>query len=170
MARSAATDGAAGLHGTAVSCHGKGVLLTGPAGAGKSSLALRLIAAGARLVADDRVAVSAAAGLAMARPVPGLAGWIEARGAGLGRLAYEPAAALALVVQLDPGTAMERLPDPAETRVAGVALPLLTLDPARADAVALVRLAAAAARFTKVPVWPLLVEGWPADGDDRRDA
>ena len=160
----------AGLHGTVVACHGKGVLLTGPAGAGKSSLALRLIDAGGRLVADDRVLVEAADGLAMARPAPSLAGWIEVRGAGLARLSYDRAAPLALVVHLAPGTAVERLPEAARTMLAGVALPRLTLDPRRPDAPALVRLAAASARFTREPVWPFLVDGWPADGDDRRDA
>lgn len=45
------------LHGTAVAIEGQGVLLRGPAGAGKSDLAWRLIEAGAVLIADDLVEI-----------------------------------------------------------------------------------------------------------------
>ena len=44
------------IHATAIDIGGDGVLLRGPSGCGKSDLALRLIDAGARLVADDRIA------------------------------------------------------------------------------------------------------------------
>ena len=39
------------VHATAVAWHGRGVLLRGPSGSGKSALALRLLHAGAVLVA-----------------------------------------------------------------------------------------------------------------------
>ena len=42
------------IHASCVAIGGKGVLLLGDSGAGKSDLALRLIDEGARLVADDR--------------------------------------------------------------------------------------------------------------------
>ena len=42
------------IHASCVAFGGKGVLLLGASGAGKSSLALRLVDDGARLVADDR--------------------------------------------------------------------------------------------------------------------
>ena len=42
------------LHATAVAIDGHAVLLRGAFGSGKSDLALRLIDAGARLVADDQ--------------------------------------------------------------------------------------------------------------------
>ena len=50
--------GALTLHATCVAVEGRGVLITGPSGSGKSSLALALMAHGARLVADDRVTLS----------------------------------------------------------------------------------------------------------------
>lgn len=49
--------GAAFLHAACVVVDGRGVLLCGPSGAGKSLLALRLIEHGAKLVADDNVAL-----------------------------------------------------------------------------------------------------------------
>lgn len=142
---------------------GKGVLITGPSGAGKSSLALRLIAAGGRLVADDRVLVVQEAGLAIARPAPRLAGWIEVRGGGLARLAYDRAAVLALVAVLTPDGPPDRLPEPALIEIAGVALPQLAIDPAAPQAVEMIWSAAAAQRFTAEPAWPFLVEGRPGD-------
>ena len=45
------------IHATAVLLDGKGVVLRGPSGSGKSDLALRLIDEGAILIADDRVDV-----------------------------------------------------------------------------------------------------------------
>lgn len=42
-------------HGTAIALRGRGILLTGPSGAGKTDLALRAISAGAHLIADDAV-------------------------------------------------------------------------------------------------------------------
>ncbi|MTI64213.1 serine kinase [Methylophaga sp.] len=45
-------------HGVMVCIHGQGVLITGEAGIGKSSLALELVAEGHQLVADDVIEVS----------------------------------------------------------------------------------------------------------------
>ena len=41
------------IHATCVAIEGRGVLIVGPSGSGKSDLALRLIDRGAALVADD---------------------------------------------------------------------------------------------------------------------
>ena len=51
-------------HGVLLDVHGVGVLLTGSAASGKSTLALELVARGHRLVADDAVE--------LARPAPGI--------------------------------------------------------------------------------------------------
>ena len=83
------TDKAGRIHATAVAIGEAGVLIRGAAGAGKSVLALALIAAAqqsgrfARLVADDRTGLSASAGRLVARPVPPLEGIVERRGLGL---------------------------------------------------------------------------------------
>lgn len=82
-------------------------LIRGPAGSGKSHLALALIdAAGsgrirfARLVADDRVELAACHGRLLVRPPAALAGLIEVRGLGVRRVAFEPVAVAGLVIDL----------------------------------------------------------------------
>ena len=92
------------------------MLLRGPSGAGKSDLALRLIDAGARLVADDQTALVRKGGILIATPPARIAGLIEARGVGIVRLARGQLLArapVALLVDLVPPERIERLPEPA---------------------------------------------------------
>jgi len=119
-----------------------GVLLLGPPGSGKSDLALRLVAAGYALVADDRVDIALGPdGLAASAPAA-LAGLIEVRGIGIIRLGRTLARArLALAVALAPRDRQERLPEPAVTTLAGNTLPTVMIDPEAASAVARVGLA-----------------------------
>ncbi len=122
-------------HASAVLAGARAVLIRGPSGAGKSRLALGLIQAAdrgllalGRLVADDRVALSAAHGRLLARPPAALAGLIEVHGLGIRRLDYEPVAVVGLVVDLA-SPAVQRLPGPAEqeTVIAGIAIPRLAV-------------------------------------------
>lgn len=129
------------LHASAVALGGRAAVLRGPSGAGKSDLALRLIDAGAELVADDVTRITREDGRPVARPDPRLAGLIEARGLGILRLPYRGAAPVALVVDLAPRETIERLPEPASCDLAGCATPLLRLDPWAASAAAKLRLA-----------------------------
>jgi HPr kinase/phosphorylase len=121
------------MHASCAARESAGVLLTGPAGSGKSDLLLRLLDRGFLLVADDRVEVADG----VARPPSALAGLLEVRGLGLLRLPHLAEARLALVVAL--GAQPERLPVPARHPVLG--LPLLALDPFTASAAARVALA-----------------------------
>ncbi|MPZ55679.1 MAG: serine kinase [Rhizobiales bacterium] len=105
------------IHATAVLVGARAVLIRGPAGSGKSSLALRLLQAAdagllpfARLVGDDRVRVEAVHGALLVRPAAALAGLVEIRGLGLRRLPFEPVAAVGWVVDLGSADAT-RLPD-----------------------------------------------------------
>ena len=101
------------LHASAVAGDRGGLLILGPSGSGKSSLALALVARGARLVCDDAVVVRAGAeGLTIGAP-EGAPDLIEARGIGLLRAPLAGRVPLVAVVPLD-RTETERLP-PART-------------------------------------------------------
>ena len=90
------------VHAAAVSWDGRAVLILGAAGSGKSGLALRLMARGADLVADDRVVLSRMAdGRLAARAPEALSGMIEARGIGILRVQVVAEAAVVLAVTLD---------------------------------------------------------------------
>ena len=132
------------IHACAILVGAGALLIRGPAGAGKSRLALELIQAGAsgrlafvRLIADDRVHVAAAHGRLIARAPVNLAGLLEIRGIGIRRVLYEPMAVVRLVVDLV--TAAERMPQAAatEAEIDGVRLPRLAVAPG-ADAFSLV--------------------------------
>jgi HPr kinase/phosphorylase len=122
------------LHATLLRLYDLGVLLLGASGAGKSELALELIARGHALVADDSVEVLLAApGCLLGRCPPELAGFIEVRGLGIldVRAGYGDAALVAqtridLAIRLDGvapvGEARDRVHGRRQT------LPLLDVD------------------------------------------
>jgi serine kinase of HPr protein (carbohydrate metabolism regulator) len=119
-------------------------VLLGASGAGKSDFALRLIDAGALLVADDRLRVEAGAAGPVGRPAEALAGLLEVRGIGILRLPYCPVSPLGLVVELDGAKPMVRMPQPSTYNLLGTELRLLHLDPRAASADAKLRLALSA--------------------------
>lgn len=126
------------IHGTAVSIDGRGVLLLGPPGSGKSDLALRLIDRGAVLIADDRVHVASDGTL---HPPPALAGLIEVRGVGILSRPYVAGVMARLAVDL--AAEPQRLPDPAVRDVGGCRLPVLALSAFEGSAPLKVELAVA---------------------------
>lgn len=116
------------IQASAVAIGGRGMLILGPPGSGKSSLALALIDRGAQLIGDDGVSVAEQGGILVAAPPPRITGLIEVRNIGLlSRPVSEPVA-LALALRLDPGA--PRMPDQAETTVfEGIELPCIALWP-----------------------------------------
>ena len=116
------------VRGTAVRVNGRGVLLRGPSGSGKSDLALRLIDRGGLLISDDYVATQGGAEQVFLKPPEAIAGLIELRGAGLAKIDYVSEVPLVLVVELVPDGQVERLPEPDEAVILGHKLPLLRLE------------------------------------------
>jgi HPr kinase/phosphorylase len=125
--------GSGSEHATAVLAGPRAVLIRGPAGSGKSRLAWSLLEAAARgeirfarLVADDRVALSALNGRLIAAAPKAIEGMIELRGAGIRTVPFERYAVVGLVVDLAAADA-ERIPAPAalRTELLGVTLPRL---------------------------------------------
>jgi len=114
---------------SAVAVDGRALLIEGPPGSGKSSLALALIDRGAALIGDDAVRLARHGSTLLAGPPPNIAGLIELRGIGLVTLPLAAATPVALILTLG-GPEGERLPERAERRViAGVPVPVLPFAP-----------------------------------------
>ena len=102
-------------HATCIVVGETGILIRGPSGSGKSSLALAIVervgTAGGfvSLVADDRVILRRRHGRLVARPHPAIAGLVEIRGLGLVRHPNERAAVIGMVVERE--GAGDRYPD-----------------------------------------------------------
>jgi len=112
------------IHATGIVLDGKGVLLKGPSGSGKSDLALRLMAVGAELIGDDYITLSRTAGgrLVMIAPET-IAGRIEVRNIGIMAVDFRPEAELDLVVNLIRKTAirqLDRMADPQTIMLEGL--------------------------------------------------
>lgn len=111
-----------------VAIAGRGVLIEGPPGSGKSSLALALIDRGASLVGDDGVTLRAEGPTLIASPPPNTRGLIEIRNVGIVSLPCLEQVPVALLLCLD--SAAPRFVDAAgQTVIAGVAVPTLHLYP-----------------------------------------
>ena len=122
------------MHATAVALwrggRWRGVLLRGPSGVGKSDLALRIVARGGRLVADDRVLIWASGGRLFARAPTILAGLVEVRAVGVGPAPALALAEIELAADLTTSTeALDRIPAVRTLTLAGVELPLIPLFP-----------------------------------------
>lgn len=114
------------IHGTCVALsETAGLLIKGRSGAGKSSLALTLMAYGAHLVSDDQVILKRApeADVISARAPLAIKGMIEARGVGLLNAQGLESCALKAIVDLD-RIEEERLPPRRKERLIGLEIPL----------------------------------------------
>ena len=127
------------LHAGLISLARRGVLITGPPGAGKSDLALRALEAGFQLVADDRTIVWTSAGRLFGRAPPAIAGLIEARGLDIVRTTFLPLVEIVLVCACV--ETVERLPEPGSETILGLAVPRIEIRPLEASAPAKLRYA-----------------------------
>lgn len=120
-------------HCTVLEIDGCGILIEGPAGAGKTSLALgALDTAGRRglpayFICDDQALLSRHGARIQCRPVPSIAGKAELRGFGIIAVEYKSATAIGLIARLVDDTKVERMPLSRTGRILGVELPLLEL-------------------------------------------
>ena len=117
-------EGSTIVHGSAVAFGGRGVLILGGSGSGKSGLALALIGRGAALVADDRVLLTRRGRALLASAPATIAGLIEARGVGVLRLQAVPEAVVTLAVDLDRPPAA-RMPQGATITYLGISIELI---------------------------------------------
>ncbi len=141
------------VHATCVAFGNFGVLIRGPSGSGKSSLALRLIDAEgfgigqtklkAKLVADDQVMLELKASKVLASAPAALSGKIEIRGIEIVTLTHLKVVQLRLVVDLVPYDSIPRMPgsDALKAQLFGVSLPRIMLDAQCADVTAKLRAA-----------------------------
>ena len=100
------------VHATAVLVGAEGVLIRGESGTGKSLLALALIERGARLIADDRLMLSACHGRLVATAPAAIAGRIELRGRGVITMPHEQGGVIRLVADIVEEGGLERMPEP----------------------------------------------------------
>lgn len=128
-AREGVPDEAVNIHATAVVLDGGAVLVTGRAGAGKTSLALALIERWrsegrfARLLSDDQVFVAPLACRLEAFAPATIAGLVEIRGVGIVKMPYVAQAVVDLVVDLGGGAVPAGAPE--TVRLAGIDVPVL---------------------------------------------
>lgn len=113
---------------TCVAIDGRAIMIEGPPGAGKSSLALALIDRGAVLVGDDGVALEQDGVRLLVSPVADTAGLLEVRGLGLITMPVLAAIPVALVIVLD-RDAPRFIEEPEAVTRHGITLPLIRLWP-----------------------------------------
>lgn len=113
---------------TCVAIGGRGLLISGKSGSGKSSLALALMDRGAVLVGDDGIMLATEQGRLMAAPHPNIAGKLEVRNLGLLDFPVSPAVPVALAIALDP-EAPRFVEKPGTVVIEGISLPQIRLWP-----------------------------------------
>jgi serine kinase of HPr protein (carbohydrate metabolism regulator) len=114
------------VHASVARVGGKGVLIRGRSGSGKSSLLLALLSSpDAMLVADDRAHLSVSDDRLIATVPETIAGQMEVRGVGIVRRPFVASTPLDLVVDLLPLAECPRMPlgDGARERLLGIAVP-----------------------------------------------
>jgi serine kinase of HPr protein (carbohydrate metabolism regulator) len=104
-------------HATAIVIGTTGVVLVGASGAGKSSMALRLISAArqaghfATLVSDDQIFLERISGRVIARAPASITGLIELRGSGIGRIDPMTEAVMHMAVSVVDSDTTTRIPE-----------------------------------------------------------
>jgi HPr kinase/phosphorylase len=112
------------VHGTAIAVGGRGFLIVGSSGAGKSGLALQMIALDAELISDDQVLLErVGVDVEMTAPAP-LGNLIEARFIGVLKTDASRSAVLRHVIDMDKEPEA-RMPQLQHSEVLGVRIDLI---------------------------------------------
>ena len=117
------------IHTTCIAIKGKGVLIFGTPGSGKSDLALRCILnKKAILVADDRTNIDISSGKIIASCPENIKGLLEVRGVGIQKMQTTDSCEIKLAIELVKSyTDIERLPEPSYYKIGEIKIPLLKL-------------------------------------------
>jgi len=121
------------IHATAVAIDGFGLLIRGPSRAGKSSVALALLAEAARasrfgvLIGDDRVSIENADGALVLRGHPAISGKIEHRGTGILDVPWRADAIATYVIDLCPANGSDTILTQSVIAIENVLLPHIVL-------------------------------------------
>jgi serine kinase of HPr protein (carbohydrate metabolism regulator) len=116
------------IHATCIALDGRGILLCGVPGSGKSDLALRLLDRGAKLVSDDYTVLKRRGEQLVASAPANIAGKIEVRGIGIVAWPAISEAPVFLCLALD--QPVERMPEekPDQRAWLGISVPLIALN------------------------------------------
>ena len=127
------------IHATTVAKDGRGVVIAGRSGSGKSDLALRLIDRGFVLVSDDQTLVSKSGNGLIATAPATIRGKLEVRGIGIVTMPLAESVAVSLWVDLS--SEIKRLPGDESHLILGMEVPEISLDATAASAPLKVELA-----------------------------
>ena len=119
------------IHATLVNLYGKGILITGRSGSGKSDLALRLIVEkNAKLVADDQVILNQENGFLYGKSPNNISGKIEVRGVGICEFDYLEKSKIDICIELiEDRDSLERMPEDEFINFLGISITKLKIYP-----------------------------------------
>lgn len=131
------------IHASCVEFKGKGILLLGKSGSGKSDITLRLIEnLGANLVADDRTNITLKNNQIIASCPSNILGLLEVRGIGLVKFQSKPETKIDVVINLvDNFSQIERIPQKKYWEYQGVKIKSVDIYPFEESAIYKIKLA-----------------------------
>ncbi len=127
-------------HASCIEYKGKGILILGESGAGKSDLAIRLLDAGGTLVSDDYVEIINENNLIIAKTAPNIGGMIEVRGVGLMNVDFLEEMKLDLALELLAPNLIDRLPEDLYFEEGNAKIPFYKFDGFCSSAIAKINL------------------------------
>ena len=118
------------IHANALSINGKGVIILGKSGSGKSDISLRLILRyNAVLISDDRTIIQNKNGVLKASCPQNIKGLLEVRGVGICNFKYKDEENVCLAVELvDSSKKIDRIPEQKTIKFLDVSIPAIKIN------------------------------------------